>query len=159
MARPTKYKPAYNNQAYKICLLKATDKDLADFFEVHEDTINEWKKVHPKFSESIKKGKIQADAEVAKKLFQRACGYEHKEDKVFCNAQGKVTTVKVTKHYPPDTAAAFIWLKNRAGWRDKQELVVDDKTEEDKLEVQDIKKRLAGLEGAGNGLTEERELK
>lgn len=29
---------------------------------------------------------------------------------------------KITKHYPPDTAAAFIWLKNRAGWRDKQDI-------------------------------------
>jgi hypothetical protein len=33
---------------------------------------------------------------------------------------------KVKKYYPPDTAAAFIWLKNRRGWKDKQEL--DHKT-------------------------------
>ena len=120
MPRPTKYKPSYNQQAYKLCLLMATDKDMADFFEVNEDTINEWKKVYPKFSESLKKGKIKADAEVAKKLFHRACGYSHPEDKIFCT-NGVVTTVKTVKHYPPDTGAAFIWLKNRAGWRDKQE--------------------------------------
>ncbi len=119
--RPTKFKPEMASQAYKLCLLGATDKQLADYFEVNEDTINEWKKVHPKFSESLKKGKIVADAEVAEKLFQRAKGYEHPEDKIFCNADGEVTTVPTVKHYPPDTAAAFIWLKNRAGWRDKQE--------------------------------------
>ncbi|KKN73453.1 hypothetical protein LCGC14_0400280 [marine sediment metagenome] len=118
--RPTKYKRTYNEQAYKLCLLGATDAVLADFFEVNEDTINEWKKVHPKFSESLKKGKIQADAEVAERLFLRAKGYEHPEDKIFCT-DGEVTIVKTTKHYPPDTAAAFIWLKNRAGWIDKQE--------------------------------------
>ncbi len=119
--QPTKYKPEYNEQTYRLCLLGATDKQLAGFFEVHEDTINEWKKVHPEFSESLKKGKIQADAEVAEKLFHRAKGYYHPEDKIFCNADGDVTTVTTIKHYPPDTAAAFIWLKNRAGWRDKQE--------------------------------------
>jgi len=39
------------------------------------------------------------------------------------NYQGDVTVTEVTKHYPPDTAAAFIWLKNRRPdlWRDKQE--------------------------------------
>jgi hypothetical protein len=30
--RPTKYKEEYNEQAYKLCLLGATDKELADFF-------------------------------------------------------------------------------------------------------------------------------
>lgn len=118
--RPTDYKPEYNKQVYKLCLLSATDKELADFFEVSEVTINAWKKKHPAFLKSLKKGKVQADAEVAAKLFHRATGYEHPEDKIFCT-DGRVTTVKTIKHYPPDTAAAFIWLKNRAGWRDKQE--------------------------------------
>lgn len=121
MARPTKYKPAYNKQAYKMCLLSATDKQMADFFEVSEVTINAWKKEYPEFLKSLKKGKIKADADVAESLYKRACGYSHSEDKIFCNTDGDVTTVKTVKHYPPDTAAAFIWLKNRAGWRDKQE--------------------------------------
>ena len=119
--RPTRYNKEYNEQAYKLCLLGATDKQLADFFGVRESTINTWKLRHSAFLESLKKGKIVADAEVAHKLFHRATGYEHPEDKIFCNADGEVTRVSTTKHYPPDTGAAFIWLKNRAGWRDKQE--------------------------------------
>lgn len=119
--RPTDYKVEYVEQAFRLCLLGATDKDMADFFDVCEDTINEWKKVHPEFSESLKRGKIKADAEVANSLYHRALGYEHPEDKIFCT-NGEVTTVETIKHYPPDTAAAFIWLKNRAGWRDKQEV-------------------------------------
>lgn len=31
--RPTKYKEEYTDQAYKLCLLGATDKEMADFFE------------------------------------------------------------------------------------------------------------------------------
>jgi hypothetical protein len=56
-------------------------------------------------------------------LFRRATGYSHPETKVFCGEWGE-RQVKVTKHYPPDTAACFIWLKNRRPekWRDVQKL-------------------------------------
>ena len=118
--RPTDYKEEYNEQARKLCLLGATDAEMGDFFGVTEQTINNWKTAHPTFFESIKDGKEKADAEVAQSLYHRALGYSHPEDKIFC-ARSKVTTVPTIKHYPPDTAAAFIWLKNRAGWRDKQE--------------------------------------
>lgn len=119
--RPTKYIDEYAEQTYKLCLLGATDKDLADFFSVAESTINEWKTNHSEFSESIKRGKKKADAEVAESLYKRACGYSHPEVKVFNNL-GQPLIVPLVKHYPPDTAAAFIWLKNRAGWKDKQEV-------------------------------------
>ena len=84
---------------------------MARFFEVHEATINRWKQKYPKFCESIKKGKEEADANVADSLYQRATGYEH-EDTYFAQFQGEIITETYTKHYPPDTAAAFIWLKN-----------------------------------------------
>jgi len=41
--RPTKYDEKYNEQAYKLCLLGASDKDMADFFQVTESTLNLWK--------------------------------------------------------------------------------------------------------------------
>lgn len=102
-------------------LLAATDKQLADYFEVAEKTINRWKARYPKFCQSIKAGKEDADADVARSLYHRACGYSHPEEHV-SNYQGEITVTPITKHYPPDTAAAFIWLKNRAGWRDKQDI-------------------------------------
>lgn len=123
MARPSKYKEEFNIQAYKLCLLGATDKELADFFEIDEATINRWKEKYPKFCESLKRGKVQADSEIASKLYHRAKGYEH-EDIQFATFQGEITDqVKYIKHYPPDTTAAIFWLKNRQRdkWRDKQE--------------------------------------
>jgi transposase len=42
--RPSSYKDEYAMQALKLTLLGATDKELADFFEVKESTINRWKK-------------------------------------------------------------------------------------------------------------------
>lgn len=123
--RPTKYQESYNRQAEKLCLLGSTDKDMADFFEVDESTINRWKIEYPEFCESIKRGKISADANVASRLYKRAIGYEHDEDKIF-NNNGKPLIVPTIKHVQPDTTAAIFWLKNRqpARWRDKQEVDV-----------------------------------
>lgn len=123
--RPTKYKPEFNRQAEKLCLLGSTDKDIAGFFEVDESTINRWKIEYPEFCESIKRGKISADANVASRLYKRAIGYEHDEDKIF-NNNGEPLIVPTIKHVQPDTTAAIFWLKNRqpARWRDKQEVDV-----------------------------------
>lgn len=122
--RPTKYDQAYDDKAYKLCLLGATDKELASFFEVNEDSIHEWKKVHPSFSESLKKGKDEADATVAQKLYHRATGYSHEAVKIVADAKsGAEHIVPFTEHYPPDTTAAIFWLKNRQRdkWRDRTE--------------------------------------
>jgi hypothetical protein len=128
MGRPTSYKPEYAEQARKLCLLGSTDKELADFFEVAESTIHLWKKDQPDFSESIKAGKQQADAEVASKLFHRAVGYEHEDVHINCY-EGQIIETPVTKHYPPETRAAIYWLNNRqkGKWREKLETGVTDK--------------------------------
>lgn len=117
--RPSAYDKSFDEQALKLCKLGATDKELADFFDVSEPTLNAWKRTHPKFLSSLKSGKAQADAEVAAKLFHRATGYEHPEVHV-SNYQGEVTLTPLTKHYPPDSTAAIFWLKNRQPqkWRE-----------------------------------------
>ena len=112
MARPTKYRPEFAEQAVKLCRLGATDDELADFFGVTTRSINNWKRDHPGFFQSLKAGKILADAEVADKLFKRATGYEHADVHV-SNYQGVITLTPVTKVYPADTTAAIFWLKNR----------------------------------------------
>lgn len=120
--RPTKYKVIYIQHAYKLALLGATDKELADFFEISESTLNEWKLKYPKFSESIKRGKQIADGEVADKLFKRATGYEHPDVDIKV-VSGKIVKTTLTKHYPPDPVSMIFWLKNRQKkkWRDRVE--------------------------------------
>lgn len=121
--RPTRYKSEFAGLAYNYALLGATDVEMADFFGVTEKTFNNWKKAHKEFLQSLKAGKVQADAVVGNKLYQRACGYEHPEVKVF-NHGGEIVTHEVVKHYPPDSTAAIFWLKNRSPkkWRDKQDV-------------------------------------
>lgn len=122
VGRPTKYRAEFAALAEKFCKLGATDAELAEMLEVAESTVHKWKLDHPEFSESIKRGKVVADAEVASKLFHRATGYEHPDTHV-SNFQGAVTLTPLVKHYAPDPTAAIFWLKNRqpAKWRDKQE--------------------------------------
>lgn len=120
VGRPSTYLPEYADQARRLCLLGLTDPELASFFGVCERTINYWKGAHPDFLQAITKGKTLADADVAASLYERACGYSHPEDKFF-QYEGRIMVEETIKHYPPDTAAAFIWLKNRQSgkWRDK----------------------------------------
>lgn len=121
--RPTDYKSEYDQQAYKLCLLSATDREIADFFGVQEQTLNNWKGIYPSFFESLKEGKQKADSQVADRLYQRAMGYEHAEDEIFMH-KGKPVIVKTMKYYPPDPTSAIFWLKNRQPqkWRDKREV-------------------------------------
>lgn len=122
MARPTSYLEAYAPQAYRLCLLGATDKEVAEFFGVTERTVNQWKRSYPEFLQSLKRGKEDADANVAKSLYRRALGYSHPAVKIFWDP--KTDTEKVipyTERYAPDTTACIFWLKNRrpAEWRDR----------------------------------------
>lgn len=131
--RKTDYQDSFANQALKLCLLGATDAEMADFFGVSEQTVNTWKKKYPEFLESLKKGKSIADANVASKLYNRAIGYDVKATK-FATNEGKITDkVEYVEHYPPDTTAAIFWLKNRQPekWRDRKEVEVNNKLGDD----------------------------
>ena len=120
--RPTAYRPEFAEQARKIALLGATDREMAGIFGVSEQTLNAWKKAHPDFLESLRMGKALADAEVADRLYKRALGYSHKAVKMF-NVGGEIVKEEYDEHYPPDTPAASLWLRNRRPdlWRDKIE--------------------------------------
>jgi hypothetical protein len=150
--RPSKYQSHFAEEAYRLCLLGATDKQIAEFFNVSERTVNNWKREYPEFFQSLKRGKIVADAEVAEALFKRACGYSHPETKVFCS-DGEITERTITRYYPPDVTACIFWLKNRQpkAWRDQQDVRVTEVPPEP-MTVGEVKERIAALEAAGNGL-------
>ena len=122
--RPSKFKDEYCEQAFRLAELGATDAQIGSFFHVTEQTINNWKNDYPEFFESIKSGKENPDDEVERSLFERAMGYSHPEEKIFCH-QGDVVRADTVKQYAPDTTACIFWLKNRRPeqWRDRKELV------------------------------------
>jgi hypothetical protein len=123
--RPTKYRAEYATEVYKLCLLGATDEDIAGFFEVTVSTVFKWLGEHKAFSEARKNGKERADANVANRLYQRALGWEHDAVKIVADAKtGAEHVVPYVERYPPDTTACIFWLKNRrpADWRDRQNI-------------------------------------
>lgn len=128
VGRPPVYNPLYAEKAYSLALLGATDKEMANIFGVQESTLNKWKKKYPELVESLSRGRDAADANVANRLYQRAMGFEHDDEEIKVVSLGsgegsEVERVQVRKIYPPDTAAAIFWLKNRqrGKWRDKVE--------------------------------------
>jgi hypothetical protein len=121
--RDSKYRPEFNEQARKLCLLGATDKELAEFFEVCEATINNWKAQFPAFLESIRAGKVVADAEVVDSLYRRATGEVAFVERVLKRGDDH-QVVTLRQFIPGDVAAQRIWLLNRRpqNWRDKQDM-------------------------------------
>ena len=120
--RPSKFKPEFEHQVKTLAELGATDAQIAQCFGVTEQTLNNWKKSHPRFFESLKSAKEIADERVEQSLFNRALGFSHPEEKIFCD-KGDVVRAGTMKQYPPDTTACIFWLKNRKSgeWRDKIE--------------------------------------
>jgi transcriptional regulator with XRE-family HTH domain len=129
--RPSKFDEGYSasfpDLARKLAMLGAKDSEIAEVFGVSESTLNLWKTKHQDLSESLKAGKLIADAEVADRLFQRALGYEH-EDVDIRVVDKEIVQTPIRKYYPPDTTAAIFWLKNRQKqqWRDKVETGITD---------------------------------
>jgi hypothetical protein len=124
----TRYTPAFCDLVRRFGRMGKglTNNDLAELFEVNEKTIREWMHKYPDFMCAVIESRDFSDARVERCLFERATGYSCREDKVFFHARtGKVVTVTTDKHYPPDTGAAFIWLKNRQPdrWKDRVEYV------------------------------------
>jgi hypothetical protein len=160
LARPSSFDTEYPEQAYKLCLLGATDKELADFFDVEERTVNRWKKKHPEFCQSLKRGKMDADADIADRLHQRARGFEYDKAvpiklKEVLYENGKrvketerVEVVMVHEVVPPDTTAGIFWLKNRRpqNWRDRQEVPPEEAAELAR-KLRDALRQMDGADG------------
>jgi hypothetical protein len=104
-----------------LARLGATNKHMAEYFEVHTTTVEEWIRDNRFFRSAIKKGRIEADMKVVNSLYKRATGYSYIEEEysvveIDGEAQplSKMAHVKRTvKTLPPDVKAAIHWLKVR----------------------------------------------
>jgi transcriptional regulator with XRE-family HTH domain len=135
---PSKYRKEFSKLAFELALLGATDVQIAEELNVSKDTINEWKKSKKDFSDSLRRGKLQADAKVAAALYKRALGFKYNEvtyEMIGTNEELSAVSDKVimvdiyrkkivTKYVVPDTGAISMWLNNRQKelWRNRQEI-------------------------------------
>jgi hypothetical protein len=145
--RPTSYHDSYPQQAEKLCELGATDAQIADFFKVHISTLYLWKHTHPEFSDALKAGKSVADETVVRSLYQRACGYEQDEVKIFMPAGSREPVIVPHRvRIAADTTAAIFWLKNRRAeeWRDRSDVTV--RHEISMMSLEEIEAEIAQLD-------------
>ncbi|MCK5127933.1 MAG: helix-turn-helix domain-containing protein [candidate division Zixibacteria bacterium] len=136
--RKTLFKDFIFKEGIKLAFHGFTLDQMADFWEVGISTLRRWLRKYPDFRTALKRAKDEADFKVEKGLYKRACGFKFTEKhyeriliKVKGNGNGQpdseqhqMTLIKqIKKYYPPDTAAGFIWMKNRQPmkWRDVQE--------------------------------------
>lgn len=102
-----------------------TDEQISHNMGIDERTLTRWKTKHPSILSALKEGKVPVDIEVENALLKRALGFEYVETTTEIHDMPDGTQrkhiKKTTKMVVPDTAAAFIWLKNRRPdkWRDK----------------------------------------
>ncbi|MEO7687982.1 MAG: helix-turn-helix domain-containing protein, partial [Sphingomonas sp.] len=111
---PTTYRPEYAEQARKLCRNGATDREIADILGVCVRTFYRWRAEYDAFAEALTAGKEFADDRVERALYERACGYEYSDVKIFhpSGAQEPVI-VPITIHVPADVGAAKQWLATR----------------------------------------------
>lgn len=113
--RPTKYSDDYIRIAFEVMSLGATITKLAKVFNVNADSIYEWQKKYPEFSESVQRGRDHFDSEqVEEALHKRATGYQYKIKTYIAVGQENLFLVKVVEKYmPPSVNAIRFWLSNR----------------------------------------------
>jgi hypothetical protein len=131
----TGYRSEFAKVALGATIHGATHATLADLFDVDEDTITSWKRVHPAFRKAVEEGSRHADAQVAASFFKRACGYTTTVTRTavreFRDTAGNIvgterTITTVEQHVPADATAAWRWLQLRQRWYVRPTLTVQE---------------------------------
>jgi len=88
-------------QVERYAALGLTEDEIATLLRVGRRTLFRWKK-NEEFNEALRRGKLQTDARVTERLYQRAMG--------------------------GDVTAMIFWLKNRRPdlWRDRHDVGVSE---------------------------------
>ena len=102
--RPTKYRPEYCEIAESVLGEGYSQAVLAGELDVDEDTITNWKKEYPEFFGAIKRGSYK--------------GQKFWEGLGISGASGQIDGF--------NSASWIFNMKNRFGWRDKQEISGED---------------------------------
>jgi hypothetical protein len=100
--RPTKYRPEMCEVVVKSGAEGKTLLGMANDLDIQRETLNEWMKTHPEFSDAVKEGLQKSQA--------------------WWEDQGRIATFGGTKNFNP---TSYIFnMKNRfpSDWREKQDV-------------------------------------
>jgi len=116
--RPTKYQEKLCCQIARLGVRAGlTELQIAREIGVSEDTINEWKKVHPEFSEALKSARLPLLEQVEKSHYRSALGFKYKAQKPMTKFVGdgmqEIEIVEYQEYQPPNVTAQIHILKRR----------------------------------------------
>ena len=125
--RPILYRPEFCARAREIGRLGASNDQLAAVFGVAPRSIDNWIARIPEFAAAVDEGRAVVRGEMARKLYQRAVGYEETVERVVRLRGGATTTVTYTRHHLPETRACarYLYLRLPRDWRRRPDLPPD----------------------------------
>lgn len=115
-----------------------TNKQISQNIGITYKTLKEWQNKFSAFRAALKKGRRPVEIEVENSLVKRANGFVQEEvvEEITIDADGNQTKHKRVTHkvFPPDTAAAIFYLKNRSSHRFKDRPKTPEELEAIKLD-------------------------
>jgi hypothetical protein len=116
--RPTKYQEKLCCQIARLGVRAGlTELQIAGEIGVSEDTINEWKKVHPEFSEALKSARLPLLEQIEKSHYRSALGFRYKAQKPMTKFVGdgvqEIEIVEYQEYQPPNVTAQIHILKKQ----------------------------------------------
>jgi DNA-binding XRE family transcriptional regulator len=121
--RPTKWREDNFTICASMARLGMTRWEIARALGIRRETLWDWERKNPEFSNVLKAASAAADERVEASIYERAVGYSYHMEKLF-SWRGEVVRAETVEHVPPDPQLAMFWLKNRAPerWKDRMEI-------------------------------------
>src|SRR5215831_15078281 len=102
------FKADYVRMARAMCLLGATDAELAMEFDCTLTTVYNWRCKYRQFGDACTVGKDAFDERVERSLAMLATGFHYMAEE-FKVVDKQVERIKVVKYHPPEFLACMAW--------------------------------------------------
>lgn len=117
--RPVVYTSKIAKDVRDMLIAMFPVKQIAQIVGVNVDTLYEWRKTIPEFSEMWEYGVNGIDKKIVRALSKRAAGFKKRVEKPIKMKDDKtggdtIVNHKYIEYHPPDIRAVELWLKNRS---------------------------------------------
>ncbi len=124
-SKPVKWRTTILREVFELARFGMTNREIAEFYQVNQSTIDYWGRTKPEFKEALDDGRLRSSLKVVDSVYKEAVGYkyveEHKRYKITTEGEKTLTQHEVTSKYArPNITAAIYLLKVRHGdkWMD-----------------------------------------
>lgn len=120
------YTDDHARQAYLLALFGVIEKDMAEFWGIHINTLNDWKVTRPEFRQALNNGGILASVKVAEHFFLNCIDRTVPVEEIHM-CKDKVIRVQTTRFIQGDKWAQSRWLaiKHPDKWSEIQRVQID----------------------------------